>query len=206
MGPSNELPTIELCRVLTSLIGHAKSKKLCEVGAGAGLLSKMLKYHLSLPIRATDKFPPPFAKQAYVPIYRESFAEVALGPGEDIIVSWLHPDVEEEFLEMVDRNQPANVWHVGQLAGGQCFSHEFVARMGEMGYGYLPVPAKQVSHIDYFIEEEIADGITRTATAWFSREPFPVISDLCRREDLAVYRTVTAEMVRDYLARHYPEF
>lgn len=206
IAASNELPTTELCRVLAALITHAGSASLREVGAGSGLLSRMLSFSLDIPIAATDKNAPDSPGQTFVPVRAESFEETVLAPGEDVAISWLHVSVEDFFLEMVEKCRPANVWHVGQLAGGECFSGAFVARMAAMGYGFLRVAAKQFSHIDYFLEErEVADGMSRTAIGWFSRRPFPDIAELCRPEDLGVYRELTSDYVGQFVGENYPE-
>jgi len=80
--------------------------------------------------------------------------------------------------------------------------------MKTLGYGYVPVTAKQFSHIDYFLEEEeIEKNISRTSIAWFSRclDDFPVISSICRPEDLAHYRTISSESLKAYITKYYPQ-
>ena len=200
---SYELPTRELCRVLAALVAHAGSVKLREVAAGAGLLSKMLSYTVPVAIQASDKYALP--GQTFVPVRRDSFEETTLEKGEDVVVAWLPADIEGEFLAMVERNFPENVWHIGRLAGA-CFSEKFVLEMARLGYGYIPVTAKQLSHIDHFSEEhEAAEGISRTSIAWFSRRPFPDdITAICSPADLARYRDASKEFYGKFLAEHYP--
>ena len=205
MGVSYELPTSELCRVLPRMIARAGSKRLREVGAGTGLLSRMLRDRIPVDIRATDKYPPDHPDKAFVAVTTEAFEETVLEPGEDVVVAWLHREVERLFLLMIKKNLPENVWHVGQLAGLECFSENFVARMGEMGYGYLPVPVKQFSHVDYFLgDAEVPEGVTRTATAWFSRQPFPDLAEVSKSTDLGVYRAANLDLIGDYLDKNYP--
>lgn len=204
IGISCELPTIELCRVLKSLVTYAKSEKLREVGAGPGLLSKMLQFHLAIPITATDKYAPESPDQTFVEVRGESFEETTLEASEDVTISWLHPTAEQAFLSMIEHNQPNNVWHVGQLAGAACFSNDFVTRMKSLGYGYIPVTAKQFSHIDYFFDEErTEENVSRTSIAWFSKRPFPALASICRPEDLARYRTISGEELHAYIMKYY---
>lgn len=204
MGISYELPTIELCHVLTDIITYAGTAKLREVGAGTGLLSKMLGFHLTIPIKTTDKY----GGRGYVNVIAETFEKTILEQNEDIIISWLHPSVEELFLKMIENNQPNNIWHIGQLAGKKCFSYNFITRMNKLGYGYMPINAKQFSHIDYFIEEK-GGGIgntSRTSISWFSKKfvsgDFPITSEICHKEDLTSLWQERKPI--EYLDEYYP--
>jgi hypothetical protein len=194
---SHELPTVELRRVLTALITAGGSRKLREVGAGNALLSRMLATSLTVPITATDKFVAPQGS-TFVPVRAESFEETVLESGEDVLVSWLHPSTEKEFLLMVERNLPTNVWLVGQLENEDCFTGDFVAHLRTLGYGYLPVTAKQFSFMDCFIGEGDI-GVSHTSTAWFSLRPFPELAAICDPRDLGSYRPKTRRHFRNFI-------
>ena len=91
--PIYEIPTKELCNVLSCLIKFSKATKVREVGAGSGLLTALLQPILNVEIKATDGNKDISNIDTYTKVSYERFNDIVIEPGEDILISWLHSDV-----------------------------------------------------------------------------------------------------------------
>ena len=102
---------------------------------------------------------------------------------------------EQEFIKMIEKNFPLNVWHIGETSRGSCYSDIFPSFMQSLGYKYLIIPAKQISQIDYFVDDRLrGENGTRTAITWFTKGELPSLEEfnnLFGKENLGTYCNLT---------------
>ena len=193
-----ELPTNELCEVLASIIYKFDIKSIHEVGAGNGLLSARLLPYLKeigtkLYISDSKKWSINNGS-TYVPVETKSFEQFdKKDKVENILISWLHQSAETDFIDMIKKVKPKNIFHIGEGKRGRCYGDDFIKELCNLGYEFTYIPAKQISNIDYFLKDKIRAEVkngTRTVITWFSLNDLPdkrTIVDICGADNLGTY-------------------
>lgn len=175
-----EIPTNELCNVLATIF---KDHELIEVGAGSALLSARLQKHFNINIIATDKFDNNFRikhNNDFTEVFDISFEELDKKfdniTNKVIIISWLHSSNQTLFIDMIKRNNPAIVVHIGEHEGA-CYDENFISNLKMLNYHYVYIlPIKQISKIDYFVDDKIRkENTSRTCTTIFSKNKIDLL-------------------------------
>ena len=168
-----EFPTNELCSSLASIFKYLNIKKLNEVAAGSGLLTARLRDFTDVQISPSDSklFCTSCNLKTFIEVHKINFRKI--NNSHTILISWLHADCENEFIEMINKNKPLHILHLGDTAGGCCYSDDFLTEMKKSGYNHFIVPLKMISKADYFTYDKIRPkqgDSSRTALTLLSKE------------------------------------
>jgi hypothetical protein len=193
-----ELITDETCNCFLNLFHFLKIDKVLEVGAGCGLLTKRLTdfSEHKIIIEASDSHRQEFnpcTLASYTDIKTESFEMIK--SKDSILISWLHENYQNEFLNMIERNKPNYVFHLGE-ADGACYTPDLPKRMETMGYKMLIIPALCIAHMDYFTYDHLRPKdkpSTRSAITFFYLDHLKQdeILNACGKENLGLYMPCT---------------
>ena len=152
-----QLPTLELFKCIWKICEKFNIKQLYEVAAGSGLLSFVSNKIISKNKHGLIIIPSD-SKAWYnkIPTYQLvkncSFSEFDQ-KNCPILISWLHPSVQKEFIDMVQKNEPKFIIHVGEGHGGSCYNTDFISILENLQYicYYINIPMLSAGDFgDYF--------------------------------------------------------
>jgi len=156
-----EIPTKELINCLSKLFQEMGIKSLLEAASGLGLLSCMLDdicKSLSIKFEASDKYDAWFNPTdiIYDKMIDKSLDKYMAGFVPDaVIISWIHPNFEEDVLDLMTKHPIQNLFVVGEGLGKSCISDRFNFYMEKYGYKLTRVPALTICKCDYFRNDDI---------------------------------------------------
>lgn len=194
-----EIPTYETIMSISRICEYFKTSKMLEVGAGCALLSKVVNnMNLNVKFEASDLT---VMEEKYEKVEKKGFKDIHTS--DPIVISWLHSLCQREFAEMIGRNRPEFIIHVGAGPGGCCYDDNFIPLMTKLGYNYELIPVKTLSIADYFKLDEIRKtknfSYSRTCITLFTREKLNVdFKKICGQENLHTYIHLTKEYTLVY--------
>ena len=156
-----ELPTHELLCAIWNICKYFDANSVLEVAAGCGLVSYVANSYInktgitfcpsdnnSWLLNSKD------SKYGYV----EHLSFDNIVSSNPILICWLHHDCQAQFINMIKRNQPPFIIHVGEGPGGCCYDSNFLNIMLSMGYEYQLIPVKTIAKTDYFQHDTIRNN------------------------------------------------
>lgn len=156
-----ELPTQELLTTITKICKFFKTDNVLEVGAGSALFSHMINsLNNGLSFNPSDPVSYEFHdfQGNYMPVKKLAFNDI--NEKDPIFISWLYDLYQTDFLNMIRRNRPKFIIHVGHGPGGYCYNENFLPNLKQIGYNYQLFPVKMLSKLDYFKDDQIRKNKT----------------------------------------------
>lgn len=152
-----QLPTHEMISCIIDICKDYKINKLIEVAAGCGLISDVInnKYKNSITVTASDINNDSFGnlKDKYGDVKTASFKDI--NDTEPVLISWLHEVCQNDFIEMIERNRPKFIIHIGEGPDGCCYNNKFIPKLNKLGYEFQIIPVMMLSRADYFKDDKI---------------------------------------------------
>jgi len=231
--PTREL-CLGLIRYLNNLGIGSISELGAGMAMLSALLNHYAKREkLSLKISASSKFGCTFLydnRFTYYPVVNETFANyrgtpwdseqgykepVKTGPISEqgslepaktgpIIISWLHPLVENELINVIIVQKPQYIFLVGEHSiddmEGSCQTIRFDKQLQLIGYHSYILPFKQVCMTDYILDDmlrKIPIGVvSRSCTVMYSLELLELnINKIVGTENIGIHHAVTHDYV-----------
>ena len=122
-----QLPTHEMISCIIDICKYFDIKNIIEVAAGCGLISYVInkKYGHLISVNTSDGHNGGFEalQGKYGNIENKSFKEI--NSNDPVLISWLHENSQQEFIEMISRNKPKFIIHLGEGPNGCCYNKEF---------------------------------------------------------------------------------
>lgn len=194
-GTSNvyEIPTDELCIVLSNLFDKFKITELVEIGAGTGLLTARLRKFTRVKIHPTTL---DTSILKYCDVENICCTQID-AKNTPVLVSWLHVIYQKKFIEMMLKNKPKYIFLIGESIGGSCYDDTFISTIEKIGYNFTFINAQQISQIDYFVADKIRNKnytYSRTNITLLSNVLLPSDDDLvniCGAQNLSKFLELT---------------
>lgn len=188
-----EIPSTELCTGLLKLLKFMNITVVDEICCGTGLLTARLKrLDSNLQITAYD----PVAESNNSNFFFSKplfYTNVEYGTIEKylqkncILVSWIHYEFMESFLELIIRNNTKIVISIGQDAHKNSvnITPYFDKIMKDLGFKKILIQFKQIAQIDYYLFDSIRQPKThRSHTIIYTKTEFNFTKFLEDNSDL----------------------